>query len=88
MSFSIKNRFSVVMITGVGIRGTRRIKIFSYPGPLGFSAGQDAWVGAFGIGSSVGLFFSNPFADRDVTGERFLAFSHVTSDSALIGSVH
>lgn len=87
MSFSIKNRLFVMMIMEVGIWGAWQIKIFPYMGMLGFSAGQQAWVGSvFGIASLVGMFFSNQFADRTFSAERFLAFSHVISGGALIGS--
>src|SRR6185295_1219949 len=33
----------------------------------------------------VGMFFSNQFADRNFSGERFLAFSHLVGGLAMLG---
>ncbi|MEO6003756.1 MAG: MFS transporter [Opitutus sp.] len=82
-----KIRLFVMMIMEVAIWGAWQIKIFPYMGMLGFTAGQQAWVGSvFGIASVVGIFFSNQFADRNFSAERFLAFSHVVGGLALIGT--
>jgi len=87
MTLSIKNRLFIMMILEVGIWGAWQIKIFPYMGMLGFTAGQQAWVGSvFGIASLVGMFFSNQFADRNFSAERFLAFSHLFSGLALIAT--
>lgn len=87
MSLSIKNRLFIMMIMEVGIWGAWQIKIFPYMGMLGFTAGQQAWVGSvFGIASLVGMFFSNQFADRNFSAERFLAFSHLVGGAALIAT--
>ncbi len=85
MNLSIKNRLFLMMILEVGIWGAWQIKIFPYMGMLGFTAGQQAWVGSvFGIASLVGMFFSNQFADRNFSAERFLSFSHFVGGLALI----
>jgi hypothetical protein len=70
--------------------GAWQIKIFPYMGMLGFSAGEQAAIGSvFGTAASVvGLFFSNQFADRNFSAERFLAFSHLVSSIALVATIH
>lgn len=76
-----------MMVLEIAIWGAWQIKIFPYMGMLGFTAGQQAWVGSvFGIASVVGIFFSNQFADRNFSAERFLAFSHAVGGAALIGT--
>jgi nucleoside transporter len=56
-------------------------------GMLVFTPDQQWLVGsAFGIASIVGIFFSNQFADRNFSAERFLAFSHVVGGLALIAT--
>ena len=84
---SIKIKLFLMMILEIAIWGAWQIKIFSYMGMLGFSAGQQGLVGSvFGIASLVGIFFSNQFADRNFSAERFLAFSHFIGGLALIGT--
>jgi len=84
---SIRNRLFLMMLLEIAIWGAWQIKIFPYMGMLGFSAGQQAWVGSvFGIASLIGLFFSNQFADRNFSAERFLAFSHLVGGIALIAT--
>jgi nucleoside transporter len=83
---SIRNRLFIMMVLQIAIWGAWQIKIFAYMTMLGFTAGQQAWVGSvWGIAALLGLFFSNQFADRNFAAERFLAFSHVVSGLALIG---
>jgi nucleoside transporter len=67
--------------------GAWQIKIFSYMGMLGFNPDQQWLVGSsFGIASIVGIFFSNQFADRNFSAERFLAFSHIVGGIALVAT--
>jgi MFS family permease len=74
-----------MMVLEIAIWGAWQIKIFPYMGMLGFSAGQQGWVGSvFGIASVIGIFFSNQFADRNFSAERFLAFSHLVGGLALL----
>ena len=78
-----------MMLLEIAIWGAWQIKIFPYMGMLGFSAGEQAWIGSvFGIASVVGLFFSNQFADRNFAAERFLAFSHLVGGIALIATAY
>lgn len=84
---TIKNKLFFMMILEIAIWGAWQIKIFSYMGMLGFNPDQQWLVGSsFGIASIVGIFFSNQFADRNFSAERFLAFSHVVGGIALIAT--
>lgn len=84
---TIKNKLFFMMILEIAIWGAWQIKIFSYMGMLGFNPDQQWLVGSsFGIASIVGIFFSNQFADRNFSAERFLAFSHVVGGLALIAT--
>ncbi len=87
MTSSIRNRLFFMMLLEIAIWGAWQIKIFPYMGMLGFTAGQQAWIGSvFGIASVIGLFFSNQFADRNFSAERFLAFSHLVGGVALVAT--
>lgn len=84
---SIRGKLFIMMVLEIAIWGAWQIKIFPYMGMLGFSAGQQAWVGSvFGIGALVGIFFSNQFADRNFAAERFLAASHLLGGLALFAT--
>ena len=84
---SYKGRLFFMMVLEIAIWGAWQIKIFPYMGMLGFTAAQQGWVGSvFGIASVVGIFFSNQFADRNFSAERFLAFSHLVGGLALIAT--
>lgn len=76
-----------MMVLEIGIWGSWQIKLFPYMGMLGFTPLQQGWVGGvFGIATVVGIFFSNQFADRNFSAERFLAFSHLLGGAALIAT--
>ncbi len=77
----------IMMLLEIAIWGAWQPKIFAYMGMLQFSSWQMSLVGAvFGIASILGIFFSNQFADRNFSAERFLAFSHVVGGIALIAA--
>lgn len=60
--------------------------IFGYLPSLGFTPGEQSWIlNAFPIAAIVGMFFSNQFADRNFSAERFLAFSHLVGGLAMLG---
>ncbi len=87
MNNSIRNKLFLMMVLEIAIWGAWQIKIFPYMGMLGFTGGQQAWVGSvFGIASLVGMFFSNQFADRNFAAQKFLAFSHFVGGLALIAT--
>lgn len=60
--------------------------IYAYLPSLKFSAGEQSWIlNAFPIAAIVGMFFSNQFADRNFSAEKFLAFSHLVGGAAILG---
>lgn len=76
----------LMMVAEIFIWGAWQPKIFPYMGMLGFTPNQQFLIGSvFGIASIVGIFFSNQFADRSFSAERFLAFSHLVGGLALLG---
>jgi nucleoside transporter len=83
---SIRNRLFIMMLLEFFIWGAWLPLIFGYMPAIGFTPGQQSWVlNAFPIAAIVGMFFSNQFADRNFSGERFLAFSHLVGGLAMLG---
>lgn len=86
---SIRWKLFIMMVLEIAIWGAWQPKIFSYMGMLGFVDWQQFLVGSvFGIASIIGIFFSNQFADRKFSAERFLAFSHLVGGLALIAAAY
>lgn len=80
-------RLFVMMVLQLAIWGAWAPKIFPYMGMLGFAPWQQSLVGsAWGVAALVGIFFSNQFADRNFSAERFLAVSHLIGGVALLGT--
>lgn len=80
-------RLFVMMVLQLAIWGAWAPKIFPYMGMLGFAPWQQSLVGsAWGVAALVGIFFSNQFADRHFSAERFLAVSHLIGGLALLGT--
>ena len=83
---SVRNRLFIMMLLEFFIWGAWLPLIFGYMPAIGFTPGQQSWVlNAFPIAAIVGMFFSNQFADRNFSGERFLAFSHLVGGLAMLG---
>ncbi|MFN0067975.1 MAG: MFS transporter [Limisphaerales bacterium] len=87
---TIRLKLFLMMIIQFFIWGAWLPLIWGYmgqgEGALGFSDGQIALVGsAFAIASIVGIFFSNQFADRNFSAEKFMAFSHFVGGLAMLG---
>ena len=75
----------LLMALQIAIWGAWAPKLFPYMTVLGFSAGQQALVGgSWGIAAIVGIFFSNQFADRYFSAERFLSCSHLLGGLCLL----
>jgi MFS family permease len=75
-----------MMLLQLAIWGAYMPKLFPYMGQLGFEAWQQSLVGsAWGIAAILGIFFSNQFADRNFSAERFLAVSNIVGGAALLG---
>jgi nucleoside transporter len=87
MNIPIRWRLFLMMVLEIAVWGAWQPKIFSYMGMLKFDPWQQALVGSvFGIASIIGIFFSNQFADRKFSAEKFLAFSHLVGGLALVGA--
>lgn len=77
-----------MMVLELFIWGAWLPLVWSYIGAegLNFTGTQQALIGsAFAIASVVGIFFSNQFADRNFSAERFMAFSHLVGGVAMLG---
>ncbi|MDP3494329.1 MAG: MFS transporter [Hyphomonadaceae bacterium] len=85
----IQTRLFLMMLLQLAIWGAYMPKLFPYMGQLGFEAWQQSLVGsAWGIAAILGIFFSNQFADRNFSAERFLAVSNVIGGVALLGCAY
>jgi nucleoside transporter len=81
----IQVRLFLMMMLQLAIWGAWAAKLFPYMGQLGFEPWQKSLVGsAWGIAAILGIFFSNQFADRNFSAERFLAVSNVIGGLALL----
>jgi nucleoside transporter len=86
MNKAIRFKLFLMMVLEFFIWGAWLPPIFGYMPAIGFTANQQALIGsAFAIASLAGIFFSNQFADRNFSGERFLAFSHLVGGAAMLG---
>ncbi|MDB6023907.1 MAG: nucleoside:H symporter [Verrucomicrobiales bacterium] len=86
MNKAIRFKLFLMMVLEFFIWGAWLPLIFGYLPSLGFTPGQQSWIlNAFPIAAIVGMFFSNQFADRNFSAERFLAFSHLVGGLAMIG---
>src|ERR1044072_8190049 len=80
-------RLFIMMVLQFFIWGAWYPLIFGYLPSLGFSASEQSWIlNTFPIAAIVGMFFSNQFADRNFSAEKFLAFSHFIGGIALLGA--
>ena len=79
-------RLFLMMVLQLAIWGAWAPKLFPYMTMLGFAPWQQSLVGSsWGVAALVGIFFSNQFADRNFSAERFLAASHLIGGLALVG---
>lgn len=83
----LRFRLTMMMALQLAVWGAWAPKLFPYMSMLGFSAGQQALVGSsWGFAAVLGVFFSNQFADRTFSAERFLAASHALGAVCLLGA--
>ena len=81
-----RGRLFIMMALEFFIWGAWLPLIFGYLPSLGFTpTQQSAILNAFPIASIVGMFFSNQWADRKFSAEKFLAFSHLIGGLAILG---
>lgn len=86
MNKAIRFKLFLMMVLEFFIWGAWLPLIFGYLPSLGFTPGEQSWIlNAFPIASIVGMFFSNQFADRNFSAEKFLAFSHLVGGLAMVG---
>jgi len=79
-------RLFIMMVLEFFIWGAWLPLIFGYLPSLGFTEGQQSWIlSAFPIAAIVGMFFSNQFADRNFSAEKFMAFSHLIGGLSILG---
>jgi nucleoside transporter len=82
---TVRVRLFLMMVLQLAVWGAWAPKLFPYMGMLGFAPWQQSLVGScWGIAAVVGIFFSNQFADRRFSAERFMAGSHVIGGLALL----
>ena len=83
---SYRGRLFVMMALEFFIWGAWLPLIFGYLPSLGFTPGEQSLIlNAFPVASIVGMFFSNQWADRKFSAEKFLAFSHLIGGLAILG---
>ena len=86
MNKAIRFKLFLMMVLQFFIWGAWLPPIFGYMPAIGFTGTQQALIGsAFAIASLLGIFFSNQFADRNFSAEKFLAFSHLVGGLAMLG---
>jgi nucleoside transporter len=84
---SVRNRLFIMMLLEFFIWGAWLPLIFGYIGKNGLDFSpmkQSLIINAFPVAAIVGMFFSNQFADRNFSGEKFLAFSHLVGGLAIL----
>src|SRR5258708_5843652 len=85
MKNPIRFRLFVMMVLEFFIWGAWLPLIFGYLPSLGFTPAEQSWIlNAFPIAAIVGMFFSNQFADRNFSAEKFMAFSHFVGGLAML----
>jgi nucleoside transporter len=82
---SYRGRLFIMMALEFFIWGAWLPLIFGYLPSLGFTPTQQSLIlNAFPVASIVGMFFSNQWADRKFSAEKFLAFSHLVGGLAIL----
>lgn len=82
-----RNKLFLMMLIEIFVWGAWQPKIFPYMGMLNFTVWQVGLGGSvFAFGAILGIFFSNQFADRNFSAERFLAASNLIAGLCLIGA--
>ena len=82
---TVQARLFLMMVLQLAVWGAWAPKLFPYMGMLHFSPWQQSLVGScWGVAALLGIFFSNQFADRNFSAERFMAASHLIGGLTLI----
>src|ERR1700733_13724217 len=86
MNSGIRVKLFIMMVLEFFIWGAWLPLIFSYLPSLGFTPWEQSLIlNAFPVAAIVGMFFSNQFADRNFSAEKFLAVSHLIGGLAMLG---
>jgi nucleoside transporter len=86
MHNSIRFKLFIMMVLEFVIWGAWLPLIFGYLPSLGFQPWQQSLIlNAFPVAAVIGMFFSNQFADRNFSAEKFLAVSHLIGGAAVLG---
>src|SRR3954468_12808098 len=86
MNNSIRFKLFIMMVLEFVIWGAWLPLIFGYLPSLGFQPWQQSLIlNAFPVAAVIGMFFSNQFADRNFSAEKFLAVSHLIGGVAVLG---
>lgn len=85
MNSSPRAKLFLMMVLEFFIWGAWLPLVFGYLPSLGFSTIEQTLIlNAFPVAAMVGMFFSNEFADRNFSAEKFLAFSHLVGGAAIL----
>lgn len=83
---AIRWKLFLMMVLQFFIWGAWLPLIFAYLPGIGFNAWQSSLIlNAFPVAAIIGMFFSNQWADRNFSAEKFLAFSHLVGGLAIMG---
>jgi len=78
--------YNYLPILGLSAAEPPAVLMSLVPKSLWFLVSQQALIlNAFPVAAVIGMFFSNQFADRNFSAERFMAFSHFVGGLALLG---
>ncbi len=84
MNSSPRNKLFLMMVLELFIWGAWLPLIFGYLPAMGLSEQEQKLIlSAFPVAAIIGMFFSNQFADRNFSAEKFLAFSHLVGGLAI-----
>lgn len=76
----------VVVENDQAVHSETEAKLTTTKTGLGFTPLQQTWILiAFPVAAIIAMFFSNQFADRNFSAERFLAFSHLIGGVSILG---
>jgi len=82
----IRLKLFLMMVLQFFIWGAWLPLIFAYLPGIGFTPWQVSLIlNAFPVAAIIGMFFSNQWADRNFSAEKFLAFSHLVGGLAIMG---
>ncbi len=88
MNSPAAKKLFLMMVLEFAVWGSWFEMVFGYLGKSGlnFTTGQQSWIlSMFPLSAIAGMFFSNQFADRNFSAEKFMAGSHFIGGLAMLG---